>query len=309
MSAVKPNGLAAAKSRHAGTKTGPSASPKTGTREWSEHSVNCCRGCSHGCLYCYARERAIRFHAHWLKRGDDWTTELFPPVVDEIYAARTYNERYPGVVMFPTTHDLTPDNADACLAVLDCLLTVKNRVLIVSKPHIEVIDKVLELLGRHPVAAALVEFRFTIGGIDRSVLNFWEPNAPSLPERMACLEMVEAKGYRTSVSAEPLLEPSRAVELVKMVEPFVSGEIWVGKANQLRRRTAWIIKAWAGPGPSPRCPFPIDLDSQIERLEAQQTDEAVMAVVEQLQGNPKIRWKDSYREVIERHSPQRTQRP
>ena len=32
-----------------------------GTREWSEKTFNCCEGCSHDCLYCYAKEGATRY--------------------------------------------------------------------------------------------------------------------------------------------------------------------------------------------------------------------------------------------------------
>ena len=50
---------------------------KTGTREWSEHSVNCRQGCTNGCLYCYARAQALRFGR--ITSGDAWTQERDGP--------------------------------------------------------------------------------------------------------------------------------------------------------------------------------------------------------------------------------------
>ena len=36
-------------------------SKTSGTREWAAKTVNCCTGCSHDCLYCYAKGMAVRF--------------------------------------------------------------------------------------------------------------------------------------------------------------------------------------------------------------------------------------------------------
>ena len=47
--------------------------------------------------------------------------------------------QFSGVVMFPTTHDLTPEVLPVALTVLRNLLAAGNQVLIVSKPHRAVI--------------------------------------------------------------------------------------------------------------------------------------------------------------------------
>jgi len=33
-----------------------------GTYEWSPHTLNCITGCGNDCLYCYAKEMAIRYN-------------------------------------------------------------------------------------------------------------------------------------------------------------------------------------------------------------------------------------------------------
>jgi DNA repair photolyase len=33
----------------------------SGTKEWADHNVNCIRGCSNDCRYCYAKIMAKRF--------------------------------------------------------------------------------------------------------------------------------------------------------------------------------------------------------------------------------------------------------
>jgi DNA repair photolyase len=126
-------------------------------------------------------------------------------------------------------------------------------------------------------------FRFTIGVMDADLRAFWEPGAADFGERLASLRHASEAGYATSVSAEPLLEPWNVQTLVASVRPFVTHSIWIGKANHLRRRTAWKLR------PD---------DPEIVRLECWQTDEKVLEIYELLKGDPLIRWKDSYKKVV-----------
>ena len=117
-------------------EAGDSVGYQYGAREWSAHSVNCCTGCSHDCLYCYARAMAVRFRR---VKEEDWKTE----VVRQISVDKKYR-KLNGRVMFPTSHDITPGNIDACLVVLKKLLAAGNDVLLVSKPHLECIRRDIE---------------------------------------------------------------------------------------------------------------------------------------------------------------------
>jgi hypothetical protein len=45
---------------------------KFGVQEWAEHSMNFQTGCEHGCVYCYAREQALRFK--WINTWEEWET-------------------------------------------------------------------------------------------------------------------------------------------------------------------------------------------------------------------------------------------
>ncbi|WP_155303578.1 hypothetical protein [Desulfosarcina widdelii] len=49
---------------------------------------------------------------------------------------------YDGRVMFPSSHDITPANLDACMTVIGNLLGAGNEILIVSKPRFECIDRI-----------------------------------------------------------------------------------------------------------------------------------------------------------------------
>ena len=75
------------------------------------------------------------------------------------------------------------------------LLDNGNDVLIVSKPHLECIQRLCTLPSEH------ILFRFTIGAYDDDTLRFWEPGAPPYDERLASLKYAFDAGFKTSVNA------------------------------------------------------------------------------------------------------------
>jgi DNA repair photolyase len=194
-----------------------------GTKEWSTKTVNCCDGCSHDCLYCYAKGMAVdRFHR---LTENQWSEEkVRHKDIDKNYPL------YNGRVMFPSSHDITPTNFYACWIVLDKLLNSGNEVLIVSKPHLECITK---LCGSFKGFKNKIKFRFTIGSTNNDILSFWEPNAPSYEERIDCLKHSYEKGFKTSVSIEPILGNIKdTLSLIDNIYPYAE-TIWIGAMNHL----------------------------------------------------------------------------
>jgi len=247
--------------------------PASGTKEWAAHSVNCILGCGHGCRYCYARAMAVRYGRC---TADDWTTER----IRWSQVRRRRWPRYSGRVMFPTTHDIRPENADANLTVIDGLLSSGNDLLIVSKPHLQVIETIC---SRFALFAPQVMFRFTVGTLDEDLAGFWEPNAPAPAERLAALEHAHRCGIATSVSAEPLLDVHHVTDLVEAVAPFTTHSVWIGKMNEARARTDGQVD------PD---------DPHLAAIEAGQTDEAVRAVAAAVGDHPLVRFKDSYKRTL-----------
>lgn len=244
-----------------------------GTREWSEASVNCVRGCEHRCRYCYARAEALRFTR--IATPEQWGTtylELNQAQVDRKFP------KYNGTVMFPTTHDITPRFLEPCLDVLEHLLAAGNQVLVVSKPTPSCIAAIIE---RFHDVRELIEFRFTIGCLQSNLLKYWEPGAPSFSERMASLRMAYDAGFETSLSAEPVLDLDDVGCFPGVFDPYVTGTIWIGGMNQIDQRVV--------PGTDP---------AEIARIKAGQTPAAVRRLYELVGGSPKIRCKDSFRKIL-----------
>ena len=244
-----------------------------GTREWSEKSFNCCTGCSHDCRYCYAKEMAIRRKQ---VTANDWPFEQIR--TKDVFIR--HRKKYNGQVMFPTSHDITPNNLDACIAKLKNLLLPGNRVLVVSKPHMECIIKICDTLRDF---RDQILFRFTIGACDDQILSYWEPNAPGYDERKQCLMYAYQAGFQTSVSVEPMLDSANIDTLIGELLPYITHSLWIGTMNHLKR---------FGNGSD------VVLRQAIEKIRRGQTDSVIWAIYHRHKNNPMIRWKEEIKKIL-----------
>lgn len=245
-----------------------------GTQEWAKYNENCINGCSHDCKYCYAKSIAVRMKR---KTPESWQIEELKN--DKLI--KSFRKRN-GTFMFPTTHDITPKYLDECIYFLGNILKPGNNVLVVSKPHLECIKKICDLL---PQYKQQILFRFTIGSTNSAVLKFWEPNAPGFEERLESLKYAFAAGYKTSVSCEPMLD-GNIDELVAALFPYVTDSIWLGKMNH--------------PGSRLAINGVNDLEILVimKQLMSIQSDEWIRQLYYRYKDNPKIKWKESIKKVV-----------
>lgn len=253
----------------------------SGTKEWSVASVNCAKGCPHGCWYCYGRADAMRFKR--IDSHDDWRR---PEIKRKLAQER---KKYDGTVMFPTTHDITPDLLQPAYEVLLNLLQADNDVLIVSKPHLHCVQVLCAALDRW---RDQILWRFTIGCLDGEKTLLWEPYAPPPVERIACLEHARRMGYETSVSMEPMLDPANIMHDYPIIARHATQSVWLGKMNMVRHRVP-IREVKKGIEVKPGMPL-----KAVERLEAAQTDAQIKLIYKQLKDEPKVRWKESIKKVV-----------
>jgi DNA repair photolyase len=243
--------------------------PITGTKEWMPNSANCILGCRNFCKYCYGCGNALRFGR--IKDRSEWENEK---------QNKNANKRiklYKGGVMFPTTHDLRIEHRDWWMPFLQGLLDKGNDILIVSKPQLESINLICSSFYKYKPQ---IEFRFTIGTLDEYVRKFWEPNAPSMEERVDALNCAYTYGFKTSVSMEPLLTKYPEVVIDKL-QPIVTETIWVGCMNHMSTKV-----------------FTPDTMNWYNQIKEINTYDNIKRIYEQLKDNPKIRWKDSVRDLL-----------
>lgn len=253
--------------------------PVSGTKEWASKNVNFISGCEHNCKYCYAKCIAIRFKR---KTPENWHIE---EVNMKIVSKRFRKTN--GQVMFPSSHDITPKHIDYSIAILDSLLKAGNNVLIVTKPHLEVIQKIC---NQFPQYKNQILFRFTIGSSNNEILKFWEPNAPTFEERLEALILAASGGFNTSVSCEPALD-GNTFELVKQLSPFVTDSIWIGLANRLKGTLN--LNGYSD----------AETLGKAEELKKIQSNKWVYELAGKLENNPKIRWKESIKKILKIERP------
>lgn len=244
----------------------------TGTKEWAEEFVNISIGCANDCLYCYAAHKAATMYGGWCKR-EDWPNERFN--------TRAGMKSYPkkvGVVMFPTTHDITPFTVTEYIRVAKLVLKSGNDLLIVTKPRF---DCVMALLRELAPWKGQILFRFTIGTTNITTSRFWEPGAPLPAERLDSLRLAWNSGFSTSVSIEPMLEGRFDVaSVIAAVTPYVTDTIWIGKMNKANLRV------------------PKGHEKAVALVHQLQSDTEIIKLYNRHKANPMIRWKDSIKEVV-----------
>ena len=247
----------------------------SGTLEWAAKTANCCLGCEHNCIYCFGRYNAIN---RWktVANREEWTNmTVIGNQVNKKYL------KYNGVVMFPSTHDITPAVLVDCLKTIKNILSPGNNILIVSKPHLECVEKMCFELKKYKDN---ILFRFTIGALDNKILKFWEPGAPTFGERFNSLQHAFNAGFKTSISCEPMLDSNGILQLFDVLVPYVTDSIWIGKMNNIRQRV--MVKGDK------------ELEKHIKKIEQGQTNERIFAIYNELKDAPKIKWKESFKIVL-----------
>lgn len=246
----------------------------TGTREWSEHSMNVGRGCSHLCRYCYATTQALRFKL--IEKREEWADERLTKMANR-KSARPKD----GVIMLPTTTDITPFYLPTVIEQALLELKVGNKLLLVSKPHLECVQEMCNAFADYK---SQILFRFTIGTLDEWLTDLWEPGAPKPSERLNALQHAFESGYATSVSMEPFLgSVDDAIATYEAVKPFVNETIWVGKMNKPDLRVDQSEP---------------EVKNAVELIAWSQRDVEIRRLFEALDGDDKIAWKDSIKEVM-----------
>lgn len=245
-----------------------------GTCEWATENANFISGCIHDCKYCYSKEMAIRFKR---KTPKNWIEEE----VNHNQLKKAI-KKTDGYIMFPSSHDISPENLEYSLSFLTNLLEKDNNILIVTKPHLCVIERICD---KFSTKKENILFRFTIGSCKSETLKFWEPNAPTFEERLKSLKYAYDLSFKTSVSCEPILDID-IKSLIDKTLPFVTDAIWIGKPNFLLRRLKMN-------GITDK-----ETIKRAEELNANLSDSWALSIYDIYKENPKIKWKESIKKIV-----------
>jgi len=206
--------------------------PKGPAGEYARWALNYYKGCTFGCVYCYAAQRAAKF-GQVASRADFHCPEKigvkkgFTPgaLRRELEDNHTKIDSRP---LLNFTHDPFQPIEDELHFTRDSIKALHAfgvPVQVLTKnpsgalQHINLFDE------RDAVAATLT---FPADDAGRSL--FWEPCAPIPASRYVALERFHAAGIQTWVSLEPVVDPAATLQIIRETNGFVS-HYKIGKIN------------------------------------------------------------------------------
>ena len=169
-----------------------------------DYVINPYIGCQHGCTYCYARFMK-RFTGHKEPWGEFVDVRINAPDLLQ----QEINKKPPGRVWISGVCDpyqpleVRYELARKCIEILvryDWPITIQTKSALVLRD-----SKLL-------TGANKIEVGLTVTTADETVRQLFEPNAPSIKERIKALEKLHLAGVRTYAMIAPMLP--KAEELV-----------------------------------------------------------------------------------------------
>lgn len=246
-----------------------------GTKEWSIQSANFITGCKNDCKYCFSKATAIY---NKRKTQDDWKEEIVKPSK----LNKGWRLRKDGRIMFPSSHDITPQHLSESIQFLKNILLTGSQILIVSKPHLKCITAICDEFINYNDK---ILFRFTIGSSDNATLKFWEPGAPSFEERVTSVKYAFGKGYGTSISCEPMLD-NNIGDVIDIVRPYVTHSVWLGKMSKMKQRLEM------------NTPITDELKVKANQLYNWQSDDEIKTLYGRYKNDSLIRWKGEIKTIV-----------
>jgi DNA repair photolyase len=169
-----------------------------------EYTINCYRGCSHACVYCFARPT----HDYvGLGIGQDFDSKIVVKInAAELVRAQTEPRNWAGqpIAMGTNTDPYQPAEGKYRLTrgVVEVLAERSNPFSILTKSP-------LVLRDRHLLADAArrtdISVNFSVGTLDTNVWKRSEPGTPHPRQRLEAVRKLKELGIPSGVLVAPLL--------------------------------------------------------------------------------------------------------
>ncbi len=162
-----------------------------------DYTINPYIGCEHGCTYCYARSMR-RFTSH----KEEWGKFVDVKVNAASLLQREIKKKRPGIVWISGVCDpYQPLEKEYELTkrCLEILLTHGWPVTVQTKSPLVLRD--VESLRKFDK----VEVGLTITTADENIRKIFEPNSPTVEQRIETLEKLHSAGVKTFAMIAPLL--------------------------------------------------------------------------------------------------------
>jgi DNA repair photolyase len=162
----------------------------------SDYSLNCYTGCTHACVYCYARFMQ-RFHPH----DEPWGKFVDVKVNAVEVLKQQLRRAEPGTVFVSSACDgWQLIEAEWRLTRRCCQLLLERgfQVHVLTKSTLLLRD--LDVFAGRPASIGI-----TLTTLDERLRELWEPGAASVRERLAVIKAARDADLQTTVMFGPLL--------------------------------------------------------------------------------------------------------
>lgn len=205
--------------------------PRGKAKEYADLALNIYNGCTHECVYCYAKRFKPDYFEHPNPKKDivnkvERDLKLLQGQKDIPYVTLSFQ----GDVYLPEEKEL-----QITRQVLELFRKYKVPFAILTKGS-ELLYRDFDIFEE---CKNFCKVGVTIGTNIQDVASKWEKNTPSIESRKQVLKDLKKHGIKTWISIEPILDMS-VLELIDEVKEYVD-EIKIGKLNyQKADNIDWI---------------------------------------------------------------------
>lgn len=193
----------------------------------TDYCINCYTGCSFGCSYCYAPLIVRRFFS-----GGKWGSFVSAKMNAPELLRKQLQKAKPGSIMISSVCDPYQyaekkyELTRRCLAeILDC--KKKFGISILTKSSLVIRD--IDLFRQFDD----IEVGLTVTTDNDKMRKTFEPNAPSIGERLQALRQLKESGIRTYAFIGPILKMD-ATLLAEKIAKYVS-YVFIDRLNYAAR--------------------------------------------------------------------------
>jgi DNA repair photolyase len=193
----------------------------------ADYAVNCYSGCSHGCVYCYAR-----FAARFTHPGEAWGK--FVDVKENAVQVlmKEVKRRPPANVVLSSVCDAWQPVEEKTLLTRQCIeILTRYRFSLHTLTKNALASRDLDLL-----ALGDTEFGVTVTTTDTALAGLIEPGASPPQERLELLQTAKSKGLKTYAFIGPLMPfltdtGSNIISVLKAVKDVGVDYFYADKLN------------------------------------------------------------------------------
>ena len=189
----------------------------------TDFCINPYTGCSHSCVYCYARFMK-RYTNHQEEWGDFVDIKINAPQVLE----KQLKNAKPGKVLLSSVCDpyqALEKKYKITRQILKLLLAHNFSVSILTKSDLVLRD--LDLLKKFKNS----EVGFSLNTLSESVKEKFEPGSPSIKSRLKALKELHQAGIKTWVFIAPILPGLTDAKKIKEKVSGIANWVWTDNLN------------------------------------------------------------------------------